>query len=510
MAETFFDRVHKNDSHTPDVLSCLANLSNDEVFTSPEIVNNMLDMLPQKLFSDPDTKFLDPACKTGVFLREIAKRLLIGLEPIYPDLQERIDHIFHEQLYGIAITELTSLLSRRSLYCSKYPNGPYSITKFQEPEGNIRFKKINHTWKDGNCICCGANEKQYKRKEELETHAYEFIHLKGEEIFNMKFDVIISNPPYQLSDGGSNASAIPLYNLFVEKAKKLSPRYISMIIPSRWFAGGRALDDFRNDMLTDHKLKELVDYQQSHDCFPGVDIAGGVCYFLWEKEYNGLCKVTNCSGNEKYSEERKLDEFPIFVRSNIGVDIVKKVLSKNFASTNKLMANYNPFLIRSFVVGEKEKRKGYVKLLSSKGFGYINPDTITKNVDLISKYKLICSKVTAEHAGECDKNGQYRVLSSLRILKPNEVCTESYVVLASFDTYEETYKMMKYYSLKFVRFLIMQASSSINLTQNTFMFTPIPVCDVCSDESLYKYYDLNKKEIEYIEKLMKPYSLEDN
>lgn len=499
-----------NTVYNPDVLTCLANLSNDEVFTPPDIANAMLDMLPQELFRNPDTKFLDPACKSGVFLREIAKRLIVGLEPQFPDLQERIDHIMHHQLYGIAITELTAMLSRRSLYCTKYPeNDEFSVSVFDKNHagGNILYRRIQHTWKDGKCIYCGASKSQYQRADDLEMHAYEWIHTHApEEIFKMKFDVIISNPPYQLSDGGGGAgkSAAPIYQKFVEQAKKLNPKYMTMIIPSRWFSGGKGLDDFRNAMLNDERLGLIVDFADSKDCFPsGVDIPGGICYFLWEKSRTGLCTVKNVlkDGREVVAE-RKLNEYQTFIRSNSALSIVKKALSKNEPPLSSCVSSRKPFGLESNTAFDNN---GDVILKSSKGMGRIKRSRIVSGFDLIPKWKVIVSKVSFEHAGVPDKDGMMRVLSVVQILEPNSACTESYLVAGAFDTEIEADNMVSYLKTKFVRFLIMQMLASMNMSKASYSFVPVQdFSKPWTDEELYAKYNLTDEEIAFIDSMIRP------
>lgn len=493
MADDFYSGLYN-----PDVLSCLANLSNDEVFTPPEIANQMLDMLPQELFRSPESTFLDPACKSGVFLREIAKRLLKGLEPHIPNLQERIDHIFHHQLYGIAITELTSLLSRRGVYCSKYPNSIYSVSGFDDPEGNIRFKRIPHPWLNGKCAFCGASQSQYDRDEALETHAYELIHTsKPEEIFNMKFDVIIGNPPYQLSDGGFGRSASPIYQKFVHQAKKLEPRYLTMIIPSRWFGGGKGLDDFRKEMLKDNRIRKIVDFEDSNEIFPGVDVAGGICYFLWDRDNKGMCEVTNKYRGTDFVVERKLDEFEIFIRQSQAVSIVRKVLAKNERKMNEQVSAYKPFGLRTFV---KPQSTGDIVLYWQKGTGPYNRKDITVGVEMIDKWKVVSSRSGHEHAGNPGIDGMRRVISKTAILPPGTICTETYLVVGCFSTEEEAKNLLAYMKTRFFRFLMSLLMYSHGITKDTYSF--VPILDMkfkVTDAELYKRYELSEPEIEYIE-----------
>ena len=513
MTDSLFEKVYN-----PDILNCIANLSNDEVFTPPKIVNEMLDMLPTELFEDPNTKFLDPACKTGVFLREIAKRLIKGLESKIPDLNERLNHIFKNQLYGIAITELTSLLSRRSLYCSKYPNGSYSVCKFDTAEGNIRFKRIRHKWSGGKCAFCGANNGKYERGDELETHAYEWIHtVHPEEIFNMKFDVIISNPPYQLSDGsgGSTDSAMPIYNMFVEQSLKLYPNFLLMIIPSKWMVGGRGLQKFRQQMFENFHIRYLQDYENASDCFPGLHLDGGVCYFLWDKNYNGktLHKYITAKGEEVTTNHYlKNNYFNYVIRDSRIISILDKVsVDTKFSN---IVSFTKPYGVRKFLFNNPERYptadlqfnpyEGAVKIYGVKGIkggakrcvGYIKPEVLTDTAGALGKYKIFFTTSYSTDA----INPPEPILGL-----PGEACTETFLQIGPFENKNEQLNCYKYMQTNLFKVLLYFGKGTMQVNKDVFGLIPMQdFSKPWTDEALYKKYNLTEEEKNFIESMIRP------
>lgn len=495
-------------NYNPDVLNCLANLSNDEVFTPPELANKMLDLLPQELFQNPNATFLDPFTKSGVFLREIVKRLDRGLEKFIPDRQQRIDHILQKQVFGIAITELTSLLARRSVYCSKDASCKYSISKFPTSSGNILYKNIKHTWVNGKCKYCSASQSVYDRGSEAEQYAYMFIHTDNPKQFfpNMKFDVIVGNPPYHLDDGGNSASAKPIYHVFVEQAIKLDPQYLTIITPSRWFSGGKGLDRFREKMLNCQHISHLVDYQNAKDCFPGNSIGGGVSYFLWNSNYTGQCKVINIIGGLSNSVIRPLNEYPVFIRYNESISIINKIKARKEKNIVNLISSRNPYGFATNERGTIYSKANSIKLISSQGEGYVNINGITQGKDSINKYKVMIGRVTSEHAGEPDKStGRYKVFSSMRVLAPNEICTDSYVIGGVCDSINQAENFYNYLRTSFVRFLILQSLSSINLSREAYVLVPLQDFSLLwTDEMLYKKYGLTEDEVAFIESMIRP------
>ncbi|PZM86465.1 MAG: restriction endonuclease [candidate division SR1 bacterium] len=512
-------------NHNPDVLEALANLSNDEVFTPPKLANQMLDLLPQEIWSDSSIKILDPATKSGIFLREAAKRFLKGLEKEIPDLQERINHIMTKQLYGIGITELTGLLTRRSLYCSKLADGNYSIaTAFKHKEGNIRFERTEHSWKGGSCEYCGASQSVYERDLSLESHAYAFIHREPTEIaalfggdLQMKFDVIIGNPPYQLSDGGgSGSSAIPLYHLFIQQAKKLNPRYLSMIIPARWFVGGKGLDDFRDEMIADKQITVLHDFTDSKEVFNGVDIKGGVCYFLRSKEEQKPAQYHLHDQQGEKISERYLDagKAGIVVRYKECLDILEKVQKFGEISLSTIVSRRKPYGLASDFFKNPIKYNLPNSLFKSPVdngitiFGlegnkrskrYVVKDypinNLLKNTNL---YKIFVGK-----AYGCGALGE--VIPTPILATPMEICTETYLEIGGFTTEKEAKNALSYLKTKFFRLLLGIRKTTQNTSQDTYQLVPLQdFSEPRTDEKLYQKYGLTDEEIQFIETMVAP------
>ena len=505
----------------PDILTCIANLSNDEVFTPPDLANQILDSLADawaashegaNIWADKTVKFLDPFTKTGVFLREITSRLTIGLAQDFPDLDKRIDHILSKQIFGIAITELTSMLARRSLYCSKHANGKHSITKaFDSEHGNIWYKATEHHWQGEKCTNCGASRQNYARGAKLDSHAYALLHKSDVSSFlndifggKMNFDVIVGNPPYQMDDGGFGSSATPIYHKFVEQAVNIEPRLLCMVIPSRWFAGGKGLDAFRNAMLSSKHLRSIVDFVVEKDAFPGINLNGGVHYFLWDRDYVGDCEVTTIEhgGRAGAPVLRALDEYDVFIRRNEALPILRKVRSKAELTFDQRVSSRKPFGMPSNYFGAREKSQAKpIKLHSTGGETWISRAEVLSKANWIDEWKVLIGKAT-------DGNETYPLpIWDVRgpfIAGPEEVCSETYLVASVASNQIEARRIVAYMRTKFFRFLVSLRKITHNNKADVFAFVPdLPMDREWTDELLYKKYGITLEEVAFIDSMIR-------
>lgn len=517
----------------PDVLTCMANLSNDEVFTPPEFANRMLDTLAEawaadhdgaNLWANPSVRFLDPCTKSGVFLREITRRLTGGLVDQIPDLGARVDHILTRQVFGIGITQITALLARRSVYCSKDANGEHSIARsFDTDAGNIWFGRLEHTWQGDKCRYCGANRRDYDRGVGLETHAYAFIHTDDittriTELFgaDMQFDVIIGNPPYQLGQSGGEAVggfAMPIYQKFVQSAKSLDPRYVIMVTPSRWFAGGRGLDEYRGEMLADKRIRALVDFPDASEAFPGTQIKGGVSYFLWDSSHRDACEVTTIHGGGPTSApmNRFLGAYDILVRRNEAVPILEKVLKvnkqKGLGNLAAKVSPIQPFSIRTNFRGAETTNgmKDPVRLLGNGGETFIERSEVPRNAVWVDQWKVLLGR--AYGAGD---SFPHQIYNYPIIAGPGTACTETYLVIDQFQSELETKRFAAYLKTRLVRFLVSLRKNTQDIYSERFQFVPdLPMdCD-WTDALLYKKYGMTTDEIAFIESMIRPMEVGD-
>lgn len=510
-------------NRNPDVLTCIANLSNDEVFTPPEFANRMLDTLAEgwaaanggaDVWADSKVTFLDPCTKSGVFLREITKRLIKGLESEISDLQTRVDHILTKQVFGIGITRLTSLLARRSLYCSKHANGIHSVAKGfgDNDKGNVWFERIDHVGDTDRCRICGAGRELLERDGTQENHAYAFIHSDkikariGEQFGGkMHFDVIIGNPPYQMTGGAGGSSDSSIYHLFVEQAIKLEPRFVSMVIPSRWLAGGRGMDGFRNMMLKGGHLSHLVDYTKMSTAFPGVDFEGGVGYFLYSPHYNGECAYTLFQGDDQRDTVlRDLSGQDVFIRDSSAAEILSKIQASGEASIADILTNREPFKFESNFRDFADRQTGGLLEIhytekGKRGVGYIRRSEIKKNPDLVDKWKVLVPKAYGERGAL-----PAMVLGRPLIARPPSACTGSYLFFHC-DNLTQAESIESYYTTKFFRFLVSLRKITQDAFRSMYVWVPQQSWDrTWTDADLYEKYGLSDKEITLIENMIRP------
>jgi len=495
-------------ANQPDILEVIANLSNDAVFTPPRVVNAVLDLLPAEVWTDPTLRWLDPGAKTGVFPREITKRLMVGLAAAIPDEEARLEHILTQMVFSIATEEITGMMSRRSLYCSKDASSAFSVAPFITPGGNVWWKRVKHSWdSEGRCSECKGNREQLLQPGR-DNKAYGFIHADGrkqiDKEMDMKFDVIVGNPPYQM-DAESGNRTMPIYNLFFNEAKKLNPRYMAFIIPSRWMAGGLGLGEFRSEMLADKRIRALVDYPMASEVFPGVEIKGGVCYLMWDRDHPGDCSVSTVRGGEVEGPVRRdLGEFDVFVRDARALTILHKVIEKKESALSEVMSARTAFgVVSNFRGYSSTKRKGDVRYYATSPTGrveaWVARDEALTNLDAIDKWKAMVPKAGSDGGQKLPDV----VLGQPWIAKAPSICTQSFLFVCV-DDEQQAESVASYYRTRFLRFLVSLRKITQDTTRESYTWVPQQTWDrTWTDEELYEKYGITPDERAYIESIVK-------
>ena len=446
-----------------------------------------------------NSKILEINSKSGLYALYCAysvyrtrAKFELGPKPTRKMEKELWDKVLDENIYVICKTPMAKSITRRTL--AGFTGAKVNSHSFDDLVMQLKHKPDTFI---GKVLNPG-----FWKKEGTE---------------NMKFDAIVGNPPYQEETGSTSRQATPLYNLFVQNAIKLNPVFVSLIMPARWYAGGMGLDDFRREMLNNKHIQKFYDYVNAKDCFPNISISGGVCYFLLNEKFNGECKFVNILNSERTSLSRRLNEFPVLVRYNNAVPILRKINAKADEMLAPYISSISPFGVSTKIRGNKNKvTEKNLLLYASDGVSYIAKNEIKKNFELINEYKIMISQTSAEHANEPLQDGKYRVLTkTMRQLKPGELCTHSYILLTGVNSQCKSKNALIYLNTKFVRFLILQCLTSIHISKSTFIFVPLQNFTEKSDidwsksieeidRQLYKKYGLDQKEIDFIEKMIKP------
>jgi hypothetical protein len=446
-----------------------------EVLEEPRLVDQ--GQVTEDVFLNPEARILEMNSKSGLYPLYMAYSLyamkLPGPEDKLPleQTQALWQETVEQQIFVLCKTRMAESITRRTLvgYQDWTVNTTYipHLLERMEKDPQRLAKKLQRTdtW--------------------------------GKEGQPMKFDAIVGNPPYQEMDGGNNASASPVYDLFVREAIGMNPHYVSMIIPARWYSGGKGLDQFRTDMLNDTHLSKIVDFTSSTDLFPTVDIAGGLCYFLWDNSHDGKCAFTNYRNGVESTATKHLNEHGTLIRYPMADSIVHKVLAHNEEKLSSMVSSRKPFGLATNVAPFEE---GDLTLRYNKGTGKYLRSMVNIGVELIDKWKVMISYLSAEHAGQPDKNGMFRVLSTTEILPPESICTETYLIAGAFDTEVEAINYYNYLRTRFVRFLLSLIAVSQHITRASFDFVPVQdFTGEWTDEKLYKKYELTEDEIAFIE-----------